>query len=313
VREGVTAEVETLSATLAGTLVGQWQEFCTNHGVVCQLAAENDTFRTLIDDMPLANLPRLVQLVDFFWVELDAEKLAAALDDGTFAKLLAAPPDADAILGWTGSPAATLTWMEVAGDQLPKVVELRLFETIDPLTMTTLSLAALLAIGDNSVIHKLRELPTDQLLILLQLPTEDLEQVAATATAEELGWLAVYLPSLSSQQAANVAHELASGQVTIAALQAPPIVVASSSQGSSDSGSSSDASTSDASSDSASSGSSSGIDAPTWSRVVPKEVVAVWTPWANNGVAVAATVVVLLLIIAGVALALRRQMTHPPV
>jgi hypothetical protein len=37
--------------------------------------------------------------------------------------------------------------------------------------MTTLSLAALLAIEDNAIIHKLRLLPIDLLLNLLQLPT----------------------------------------------------------------------------------------------------------------------------------------------
>jgi hypothetical protein len=36
-------------------------------------------------------------------------------------------------------------------------------------------------------------------------------------------------------------------------------------------------------------------------------------PWAQNGVAVAAGVVVLLLVALGMALALRREMTDPPV
>lgn len=200
VREGVAAEVETLSSTLAGTLVGQWQTFCSHHGVVCRLAGENMIYRGLLDNLPVSDLTRFVQLTDFFWVELGAEQLAAALDDGTFAKLLAAPVEIEAILGWTGSTAVTLAWLELAQDQLPQVVQWRLYETIDPHTMTTLSLASLLAIDDNAIIHKLRVLPANQLLTLLQLPAADLKQIVSTATPEQLGWFAGHLATLPASK-----------------------------------------------------------------------------------------------------------------
>ncbi len=236
VTEGVAAEVETMASTLAVTLVGQWQEFCTNHGVVCQMSAENSAFRSLLDTLPVTELTRLVQLTDFFWTEFGEEQLITASDDGTVARLIAAPPELDVILAWTGEPATTLLWMDSAGDQLARVVELRLYETIDPHRMSTLSLASLLTIEDNALIHKLRQLPTDQLLTLLQLPNEDLVQVTATATSIELGWLAGYLLTLSSDQVRTVAHELANGKLTIAALQAPAVAESSSASASSSSG-----------------------------------------------------------------------------
>ncbi|MCC6454587.1 MAG: hypothetical protein IT328_06570 [Caldilineaceae bacterium] len=301
VREGVAAEVETLASTLSLTLVGQWQEFCANNGSVCQLAGENSAFRTLLNNMPVTDLTRLVQLVEFFQVELDAAQLARALDDGTVAKLIAAPPAADAILEWTGSPATTLAWLEVAGAELPRVVELRLYENIDPLQLTTLSLASLLAIEDNAIIHKLAMLPIDQLLVLLQLPSVDLEQIAATASPDELGWFAGYVQTLTSQEAAQVAQELAKGRVTIAALQAPPVVAASSGDG-----------------DSAPEGNAPGDklssdEARPAVGIVPEAIIALWQPYADNGVAVAAGLVVVLLVVAGMVLALRREMTDPPV
>jgi hypothetical protein len=290
VREGLDAEVETLASTMAGTLVGQWQDFCADHGAVCELAAENTTFRALLDSMPVASLDRLVQLVDFYLVELDAAQLNTALDDGTLAKLITAPPLADTILGETGSPATTLAWVEIAGEQLPRVVELRLCETIDPLVLTSLSLASLLAIEDNVIIHKVRALPVDQLLILLELPSEDLRQVATITTADELSWLAGYLAALPTEETAALAHALASGTTTIAALQAPPVVSAPVVEGA------------DVPS----------VDAEPRGEV-PNAAVALWSAWTNNGVAVAAALVVLLLVIVGMALALRREIANPPV
>jgi hypothetical protein len=327
VAEGVAAEVETLPSTLAATLVTQWREFCGNHGAVCDLAAENESFRAILDNMPVDDLTRLVQLTDFFLTdfgtetvkksdtvsdtvsstETDAEagktQLAAALADGTFAKLVAAPPTADAILQATASPATTLAWVELAGDELASVVELQLYETIDPLRMSTLSLAALLAISDNVIIHKLVLLPTDQLLVLLKVPTADLTQVASVATPDELGWLAGYLAKLPSGEANRVAHELASGKVTIATLQAPPVVEA----------------TSDERADSKATANNtpdknvpSAETNPAMAEL-PQIMAELWRLWANNGVAVAAGVMVLLLLAVGIALAIQRESTDPPV
>jgi hypothetical protein len=171
--------------------------------------------------------------------------------------------------------------------------------------MSTLSLAALLAIEDNALIHKLRLLPIDQLLILLQLPTADLTQVTTVATPDELGWLAGYLGILSSQEALSVAHELASGKLTIAALQTPAVVEAPSGNGN-------NTASSHAPGAGQSSADASGASAnPT--AGMPAAMVALWTPLAHNGVAVAAGIVVLLLVALGMALALRREMTDPPV
>jgi hypothetical protein len=266
------------------------------------LAGENSAFRTLLNNMPVTDLTRLVQLVEFFQVELDATQLATALDEGTLAKLMAAPPAADAILASTGSPATTLAWLELAGAQLPRVIELRLYETIGPLQMTTLSLASLLAIEDNAIIHKLAVLSIDLLLALLQLPTVDLKQVAAMATVDELSWFAGYVATLPSQEAAEVAHELARGNLTIATLQAPPLVTAPSVEGAG--GVSAGAVLGD---------DQPSAEAPPAVRIVPEAVIALWQPYVNNGVAVAAGVVVLLLVAVGLALALRREMTDPPV
>lgn len=304
VAEGVAAEVETLASTMAVTLVGQWQTFCTNHGVVCELAAENPSFRALLDTISVDNLTRLVQLTDFFWAEFGADagkaQLVVALNDGTFAKLIASPPEVDAILAWTGSPATTLAWLEIAGNQLPRVVELRLYETIDPVTMDELSLATLLAIEDNSIIHKLRVLPIEELLTLLQVPKADLAQVAATATPDELRWLATYLATLPAEQAKALAHSLANGELTIATLQSPPVAVGS------------DGEVSAGGSDLGESEASTGSFGTPMANI-PKAVVEFASPLANNGVAVAAGVVILLLIAVGVVMALRREITHPPV
>lgn len=279
VDEALDAEVETMAAAIGVELAGQWQGFCADHGVVCDLAATNAHFRALLDATPLTDLPRLVMLVDFFWVEMGAEPLYQALDNGVFLRLLLLPPEADTILTWTGSPQMTLVWADLAGDNLPRVLELELYQAIDPVAWDELSLAALLAIGDNALIHKLVTLTPADLHTLLQLPTADLRQMAATATVEELTWMAQHLAGLPAEDAVVIGSQVAQGDVTIAALQTPPTPVPAV-------------------------GDVPAVDVATstWMDQMPG-----WLAPLNNGVVIAAGFMVILLILVGLVLAYRRD------
>ena len=144
----------------------------------------------------------MAALVDFYLLELGEEALDVALGNGVFIRLLIMPAAADAILTWRGSPETTLAWgVILAGDDLTKVVSSELYQVIDPVALDELSLAALLAIGDNALIHKLVLLTQADLHTLLQLPTADLQKMAATATVEDLAWMAHHLAGLPTDEA----------------------------------------------------------------------------------------------------------------
>jgi hypothetical protein len=160
----------------------------------------------------------------------------------------------------------------------------------------------LLAIGDNAIIHKLRQLPIDTLLTLLRLPAATVAQVATVVSTEELVWLAEQLAPLSAEEAIALAQRVGDGTVTVAALQASP-------NGASVSGASGD----DAQVEITPNGEP---------NVPPQEAapvaglpaaLATWTPWADNGVVVAAGLLLLLLVAVGLVVAMRREMVDPPV
>lgn len=223
VQEGLSGELTALAGTLAGNLLTTWQGFCTDHGVICEVAAAQPPLRARLNATPISDLPRLVQVVDFYWSELGEAQLTAALNDGTLAALLALPPAADAILAWTGSPPQTLAWAEAAGEQLPVVIASGLYQQVDPLALPTLPLAALLTIGDNAAIHRLAQIPVDALLPLLQLPTQVVQQLAAAESVESLTWLGRHLATLPAEKAASVAAAVVGGATTVAQLQTPPV------------------------------------------------------------------------------------------
>ena len=221
VRDGLATEVDGLAVELAGTLVDQWLGLCATLDGVCALAVDSPALRALLDTTALADLPRLAGQAALFQNELEPGVLTAALADGSFAKLLTAPEAVYEILRWSGSPQTALAWVTAAGDLLPAVVDYGIYREIVPDTLSSLTLAALIAIGDNTVIHKLLTLDAAALAILLRLPTPDVQAIAAAAAPEELAWLAAHLAESSPEAAAQLGHELAQGEQTIAALRLP--------------------------------------------------------------------------------------------
>ncbi len=231
VREGLSAESSTMAAGLAATLLGQWQGFCATNRDLCTLAANNRSFALLLDTTPVTQLDALAQQVNFFLSTLGAEALTVALRDGTFEALLALPHEAKTILAWTRSPATTLDWANLAGDSLADVVAYQIYRVIDPVALDKLSLAAIVAIGDNEQIHKLLNLAPAQRETLLALPTTDLKAILAQATADELTWLAAYAATLPPDAAAALYADLAAGTTTVAQLRQPPVVAAEPTEG----------------------------------------------------------------------------------
>jgi hypothetical protein len=103
------------------------------------------------------------------------------------------------------------------------VIASGLYQQVDPLALPTLPLAALLTIGDNAAIHRLAQIPVDALLPLLQLPTQVVQQLAAAESVESLTWLGRHLATLPAEKAASVAAAVVGGATTVAQLQTPPV------------------------------------------------------------------------------------------
>ncbi len=289
-REGIAIEADTVAASLAASLIGQWQGFCAANRELCRLADENAAFRSLLNTIPVTELNTVSRWLELLRQTGDAEILGQMLADGTLDALLRLPPEAQTILQETGSPVQTLAWGKLAGPSLPQVIEHRLHRWIDPAALTPLSLAAIVAIGDNGQIHKLWRLEPTELVELLALPPADLPTIVAGASEQELRWLAGYLAELPATEVAAVGAALAQGTQTVAQLQAPPTATVTATI--------------------PATVAQIGPAGPTAFASAPGEGAADRWRWPDNGILPAALVLVLLLVGAGFGLALRREARH---
>jgi hypothetical protein len=117
--------------------------------------------------------------------------------------------------------ATTLTWAELAGDRLPKVVEFQLYQQKKPEDFTPELLRTVLNLDTIETVNKVTPLPSDQLTRLITFADTNFVRLVNRLSAEEISQLASYLATTAAPPA-GLASDLASGQQTVAALLAIP-------------------------------------------------------------------------------------------
>ena len=221
IKDGLPEEVSIVSLEIAVSLVEDWNRFCDTNRAVCTLAEDNRTFQDILDYTPLDQVGKLVTLVNTFIDNIGRSDLEKAIDDGQFEKLLVLPEETFPILGATKSVATTLTWAELAGDRLPKVVEFQLYQQKKPEDFTPELLRTVLNLDTIETVNKVTPLPSEQLTQLITFADTNFVRLVNRLSAEEISQLASYLATTAAPPA-GLASDLASGQQTVAALLAIP-------------------------------------------------------------------------------------------
>ena len=225
------------------SLVEQWQGFCTDYGDVCQVADQNADFRSLLGYVALDELDSLAMLVTWFINQEGRRALDGAVIDGSLEQLLAVSPEIRALIMDEMQPSEAVGWLAVAGERLDKVMALGMHRLAQPDEFDAYSLAAMLAVRETVDLQKLLALAPVQRDILLGLPADTLQALAADNSATELAVLANTMlePVQSPTSAAQIAEEVVQGSVSIAELAAPSSPTVSLSAAADASGSAADA------------------------------------------------------------------------
>lgn len=229
IKRGLPDETAVAALEIAVTFLEEWDGFCDRYNSVCQLAAENPTFQTILNDTPLDQLDKLALLVDTVINDAGRAELNSAIQSGKFETALALPADAYVILRTTHSLTTLLDWARLAGDQLDRVVATGLYRGKAPADFTPQLLNQLLAVEDLAALDKLLALDQTELEQLATFAGPSLAPMASAMTLDELRQLLVYLqtPALESEQtpAAELAPKLASREVTVRELLGPATIV----------------------------------------------------------------------------------------
>ena len=189
-------EMPVLAREIANDLYSEWLDFKRKHRQVLALAEENPAFAEILAQAD--DLGQVAELVDVALASVGRKALEEAIDDGSFAAMLALPPSAAVILADSGSFETTLAWGELAGPDLDRVVESDLYQYQDPAALNRALLDDLLDIGDPAVIAKLGGLDQPSIATLLDVSMASLNELAYSLTPGELAQLAAILEGMDA-------------------------------------------------------------------------------------------------------------------
>ncbi len=183
-----------LAREIANDLYGEWLDFKRKHRQILALAEENPAFEAILSQAD--DLGQVAELVDVALASVGRKALEQAIDDGSFAAVLALPSAGAVILAGSGSFQTTLAWGELAGPDLDRVVESELYRYQDPSALNRALLGELLDIDDPAVIAKLGGLDQPSIATLLDVSTASLNELAYSLTPYELAQLATTLDGM---------------------------------------------------------------------------------------------------------------------
>lgn len=198
------AELAPLARSIADEVFSKWQDFRLKYKRVLDLAETNSRFRTILDYSTVDEVYKLSELVAVADATLQPGELNETIDAGQFERILALPLPAYEILrvGEEGDPNLVIAWADLAGEgAIVQVVETELYLHAAPSEFRErVELEEVLALQDSEAIQTVMQLNQGERDVLLGLATEQVRSLLlADLPAEELSWLATYLPELPPQ------------------------------------------------------------------------------------------------------------------
>lgn len=232
--EQISAHLDEIGAGTAEHVVDIWRDFRSAHAQALDLAERNPKFKAFIDQLKPQALPRLDEVVSLVLAAEGETGLVRRLNDGTLNQAVnVLPAPAMEIARETRSVDAGLKWAALAGDQLPKVVELGLHRRTAPDTLTKSALRRILAFDDRLAILRLVGIEQGARDTLFELNDAELKNLARSLTEPELATLSGYLTGLHKEPREQVLRAVAANPAKMQSLASERVraaVVASADQ-----------------------------------------------------------------------------------
>jgi len=222
--EQVGQGVKEIAQGTAERVVEIWLEFRRAHAKVLELAERNPDFKRLLETIRPPDLARLDEVTALVLAREGEAGIARRLGDGTLHRAVSAlPPGALDIAREARSLETALKWSAVAGDSLPKVVELEIYRRAAPEAFTQAGLQRLLALDDRLATVRLAALPPPARSALLELDSQALVKLARALDEPQLESLSRYLTALEKGAAQRVLAAVVQSPARMADLASPRV------------------------------------------------------------------------------------------
>ena len=228
VSEELRIEMPTLARNVANSAFSQWQDFRVKFTRVLQLSETNPRFKMILDFTEVDQLAKLSELVALVEGK-EPDRLEELISSGQFEFMQTLPEEAFEIYRYSGESETLVSWSELAGDLILKVVEYKLYLESDVGDFVVRDeLDLVLKLADETAIHMSMSLDAEERETLLALTTETARALLlGDLNSSQLSLLvAMYFKELAPQDAELLANFVLNYPALISLLESDPVRVA---------------------------------------------------------------------------------------
>ncbi len=202
IQADITQQIGNIAQETADKIYSVWQDFKKKYELLLTLSEKNPAFAGVLKDARLDQLGRLGQIVGIVNDSEGEDRIFERAADGSLSKALVDLKDEGlAIAAERKSLKDGLRWTEVAGQDLPRVVELGLYRWLSPDGLSQETLRKLLAVNDRIALNRIATLTPGQRDLMLSLPPSQMHDFARKLSDRQLAAFADYQRLLEPEAA----------------------------------------------------------------------------------------------------------------
>ena len=210
ISEQLQTHLKDISSGTAERILQVWHEFKAAHAKVLELAEKLPAFKTFLDTVAVAQLPRVDRVVALVLSSEGEAGVAKRLTDGTLDEAAKRMPDPVLdIASDTRSLDEAIGWQQLAGLQVGKVAANELHRIAKPKDFTVESLKQLLSLDDKFAVTRIGALPRDLREAVGGMTPERQRSLSRSLGTDEFNLFAGYVQGLKRNAAVRLISAVA--------------------------------------------------------------------------------------------------------
>ena len=210
ISEQLQTHLKEISSSTADRILDVWHEFKAAHAKVVELAGKQPAFKTFIDTVAPAQLPRVDRVVALVLSSEGEAGVVKRLDDGTLDEAAKRLPEAVLDIATdVRSLQDAIGWHQLAGADVDKVAKLEIHRIAKPQDFTAESLRKLIGLDDGFAVGRIAALPRASRDAITAMTPDRQKSLARALTPEELSSFAGYVQGLKQNAAVRLVSAVA--------------------------------------------------------------------------------------------------------
>jgi hypothetical protein len=189
----IAQQVGNIAQETSDRIYSVWLDFKQKYKLLLALSEKNAAFASVLKDARLDQVGKLGQIVEILHGSEGENRIFERAADGSLTRALLDLNDAGlTIAAERKSLADGLRWTEVAGQDLPRVVDTGIYRWLSPDGLSHETLAKLLAVDDRIALGRIAKLTPEQRELILSLPGRQMRDFARKLSDPQLAAFADY-------------------------------------------------------------------------------------------------------------------------